>query len=68
MFSSPARKAAIGRAIRFFFLFALTLALGISPSFAGRQATESSVPSIPVIVSDFELFSVLPRAASPAAP
>lgn len=68
MFSSPARKAAIGQAIRFFFLFVLTLALGISPSFAGRQTTESPVPSIPIIVSDFELFSVLPRAASPATP
>jgi len=67
MFSSPAWKAEFARAIRFFFLFALTFAFGISPSFAGSQGTESPLPSIPILVSDFELFAVS-AVATPATP
>ena len=67
MFSSPAWDREFIRAIRFFLLFVLTSAFGISPSFARPQATESPVPSIPILVTDFELFSVVPRATSPAA-
>ena len=68
MFSSPAGSGEFIRAVRFFLLFALTSAFGIPLSMAQPQAAESSVPSIPIIVADFELFSVFPPATSPAAP
>ncbi|HXH67740.1 MAG TPA: hypothetical protein VNI81_11110 [Candidatus Limnocylindrales bacterium] len=67
MFFSSARQGNFTWAIRIFVFLVLTSAFGISPSFAQPQATESAVPSIPVLVSDFELFS-LPAAATPATP
>lgn len=68
MFSSPEWSGQFTRAVRFFLLFFLTCAFGVCPGFALPQATDSPVPSIPIIVTDFELFSMVPRAASPAAP
>ena len=68
MFSSPAWNGEFIRAIRFFLLFVLTSAFGIFPSFAQPQVTESPVTSIPILVTDFELFSVVPRATTPAGP
>jgi hypothetical protein len=68
MLSSLAWNGKCIRAIRSFLLFVLTSACGVSTSLAQPQVTESPVTSIPIIVTDFELFSVVPRAASPAAP
>ena len=68
MFFSPARHGKFLWAIRIFLIIGLSSAFGISPSFAQPQATESPVPSIPILVSDFELFSVPAAAAPPAAP
>jgi hypothetical protein len=67
MFFSPARHEKFNWAIRTFVLFVLTSAFGIPLSFAQPQATESPVPSVPILVSDFELFSVPAAAAPPAA-
>ena len=67
MFFSPARHGKFLWAIRIFLIIVLSSSLGIFPSFAWPQAAESPVPSIPILVSDFELFSV-PVAAPPAAP
>ena len=68
MFSSPAWNGEFIRAIRFFLLFVLTSAFGIFPSFAQPQVTESPVTSIPILVTDFELFSAISLATSPAGP
>ena len=65
MFFSPARHAKFTWAIRIFFFFVLTSAFGISRTIAQPQVTGSPVPSIPILVSDFELFSV-PAAATPS--
>jgi len=67
MFFSPARHGKFLWAIRIFLIIVLSSSLGIFPSFAWPQAAESPVPSIPILVSDFELFSV-PVAAPHAAP
>jgi len=67
MFFSPARHGKLLWAIRIFLIIVLSSSLGIFPSFAWPQAAEFPVPSIPILVSDFELFSV-PVAAPPAAP
>jgi len=67
MFSSRAGDREFTRAIRFFLVFVLTSAFGNPRSMAQQQATESPVPSIAILVTDFELFSVVPRATSPAA-
>ena len=67
MFFSPARHGKFLWAIRIFLIIVLSSSLGIFPSLAWPQATESPVPSILILVSDFELFSV-PVAAPPAAP
>jgi Domain of unknown function (DUF4410) len=52
--------------------FVLASAFGISLTFAQPQATESPVPSIPILISDFELYSVsaaaTPLATPPATP
>jgi hypothetical protein len=68
MFFSLARHGKLLRAIRIFLMIDLTSAFGISPSFAQPQATESPVPSIPILISDFELFSVPAAAGPPLAP
>jgi len=65
MFFTPARHAKLTCAIRIFVFFVLTTAFGIFLSFAQPQATESPVPSIPIVISDFELFSV-PAPATPS--
>jgi len=65
MFFTPARHAKLTCAIRIFVFFVLTTAFGIFLSFAQPQATESPVPSIPIVISDFELFSV-PATATPS--
>ena len=67
MFFSPARHGKFLWAIRIFLIIVLPSSFGIFQSFAWPQAAESPVPSIPILVSDFELFSV-PVAAPPAAP
>ena len=68
MFFSPARHGISSWAIRIFLLIVLSSAFGISRSIAQPQATESPVTTIPIFVSDFELFSVPAAAAPPAAP
>jgi hypothetical protein len=67
MFFSRACHREFTWAIRIFF-FVLISASGISPSFAQPQAAESPVSSIPILVSDFELFFVPAAAAPPAKP
>jgi hypothetical protein len=68
MFFSPARHGKFTWAIRIFLSFVLTSPFGISRSFAQAQATESPVTSIPILVSDFELFAVPAAATPPATP
>jgi hypothetical protein len=76
MFLSPARQAKFTWAIRIFVFFVLTSAFEISLCFAQPQTAESPVPSIPILIRDFELFSVpapattstSPIAAPPATP
>jgi hypothetical protein len=68
MFSSRAGDREFTRAIRFFLVFVLTSAFGNPRSMAQQQATESPVPSIAILVTDFELFSVVPRATPSTAP
>jgi hypothetical protein len=68
MFFSPERHGKFAWAIRIFVFFVLTSAFGISRSFAQSQLAESPVASIPIFVSDFELFAVPTAATSPATP
>jgi hypothetical protein len=68
MFFSPARHPNLTWATRIFFFFALTSSFGIFLCFAHPQATESAVASIPILVSDFELFSVPASATPPPTP
>ncbi len=65
MFFSPACHGEFAWAMRIFF-FVLTSASGISLSSAQPQAAESPVPSIPILVSDFDLFFVPAGATQPA--
>jgi hypothetical protein len=68
MFFSPERHGKFTWAIRIFVIFVLTSAFGICRSFAQSQPTESPVASIPIFVSDFELFAVPAAAIPPATP
>ena len=67
MFFSPRGNAKIHLGDSILRLFVLTLRLRNFPALCAAAVAESPVPSIPILVSDFELFSVVPRAASPAA-
>ena len=64
----PLQSGKCDWAIRLLTVFVLASSFGIPRSIAQPQSAESPVPSIPIIVTDFELYSVVPRAASPAAP
>jgi hypothetical protein len=68
MFFSPSRHGKFTWAIRILVFFVLTSAFGIALSIAQPQATESPVQSIPILVTDFELFSVPAAATPPATP
>jgi len=68
MFFSPARHGKFSWAIRIFLFLVLTSAFGISRGFAQARPTESPVASIPILVSDFELFAVPSPAPPPGTP
>jgi len=68
MFYSPARHGVFTWAIRIFLLFVLSSIFGVSSATAQPQAAESPVAAIPILISDFELFSVPGAVTSPATP
>ena len=57
-------------AMRICLFFALISAFGLARSYAQSQTTDPDPPvaSVPVVVSDFELFAVPVKASSPATP
>jgi Domain of unknown function (DUF4410) len=65
---SPARHGKFTWAIRIFLFFVLSSVFGVSRGIAQPQASESPVAAIPILVSDFELFSVPGAAIPPATP
>jgi Domain of unknown function (DUF4410) len=68
MLFSPARHGKFSWAIRIFLLFVLSSAFGVFRGIAQPQATESPLTAIPILVSDFELFSVAGSVTPPATP
>ncbi|HXC47919.1 MAG TPA: hypothetical protein VNU20_06480 [Candidatus Sulfotelmatobacter sp.] len=68
MFFSSAGRGKFNWTLRICAFFVLTSAFGISPNLAQPQAAEFPAPSIPILVSDFELFSVSAAAAPAATP